>query len=101
MKVKYSRKLQAMGVFRFQSSAAHDKKVDVVVRLRHLDAMQWEGWCFQRAYQGSSLESTLSVINQRVSELTRTRSVSTGMLRDSLGDDSNLMTDATVEGMQL
>ena len=101
MKVKYSRKLQAMGVFRFQSSGAHDKKVDVVVGLRRLDAMQWEGWCFQRAYQGSSLESTLSVINQRVSELTRTRSVSTGMLRDSLGDDSNLMTDATVEGMQL
>jgi len=101
MKVKYSRKLQAMGVFRFQSSVAHDKKVDVVVGLRRLDAMQWEGWCFQCAYEGNSLESTLSVINQKVSELTRTRMVSSGMLRDSLGDDSNLMTEATVEGMQL
>ena len=101
MKVKYSRKLQAMGVFRFQTSAVHDKKVDVVVGLRRLDAMQWEGWCFQRACQGSSLESTLSVTNQRVSQLTRARVISTEMLRESLGDDSKLVTDATVEGMQL
>ncbi|RDW63503.1 hypothetical protein BP6252_11048 [Coleophoma cylindrospora] len=102
MKVKYSRKLQAMGVFRFLSRALN-KKVDIVVGLRRLNAMQWEGWCFQRSYHGDSLESTLTMINHQVTDLTRKKHsiTSSGMLRDSLGDDSNLMTDATVEGMQL
>lgn len=38
-----------LGIFRFQSVANIDEKLDVIVGQRHLDAMQWEGWCFQIA----------------------------------------------------
>jgi ankyrin repeat protein len=103
MRVKYSRKLQAMGVFRFQSPHSHDKTVDVVVGVRRLDAMRWEGWCFQRSCQGEPLGTTLAFINQKISDLTGTKKtlISPGILRDSFGADSRLLTNATVEGMQL
>lgn len=65
MRVKSSRKLQAMGVFRFQSHYSHDKRVDVVVGLRRLDAMQWEGWCFQHSCQRDSLGATLTSLIRR------------------------------------
>jgi hypothetical protein len=103
MKVKYSRKLQAMGVFRFEHPSWDGKKIDVIVGLRRLDAMQWEGWCFQRSCKGGTLESTLTTINQKITELAKTKQslITSGNLRDSLGDDSSLVTDAIVEGMQL
>lgn len=103
MKVKYSRTLQAMGLFRFQSPVSDKDNVDIVVGLRRLDAMQWEGWCFQRASTAESLESTLSVINQKISDLTKAKkaAISAAVLRQDLGDDSRLKSDATVEGIQL
>lgn len=103
MEVKYSRKLQAMGVFRFQSPSSLEKKVDLVVGLRRLDAMKWEGWCFQRSCKEDTIENTLSAINEKITELRRIKSsaISAWTLRESLGDDSKLMTDATVEGVQL
>ncbi|KAH8646306.1 hypothetical protein BX600DRAFT_477473 [Xylariales sp. PMI_506] len=103
MSVEYSRKLQAMGLFRFQSSNPHNQKIDIVVGLRRLDAMQWEGWCFQLACKEESLETTLSKANQKIANLARTRntSVTAPMLRNLLGDDSKLGTEATVEGIQI
>ncbi|KAH7357270.1 hypothetical protein BKA65DRAFT_475049 [Rhexocercosporidium sp. MPI-PUGE-AT-0058] len=64
MEVKYSRKLQAMGVFRFQGPSSLEKKITELRRIR-------------------------------------SSAISSGTLREKLGDDSRLMTDATVEGVQL
>lgn len=103
LKANYSRKLRAMGVFRFQSVNRRDESVDVVVGLRRLNAMEWEGWCFQRSCRGKTLEATFTEINGKIEGMTSTKStdISSRRLRDFLGDDSSLTSNATVEGMQL
>ncbi|KAK1253247.1 hypothetical protein MKX07_001324 [Trichoderma sp. CBMAI-0711] len=104
LKVQYSRKLQAMGIFRFQSIDKTHEKVDVVVGLRRLNTMEWEGWCFQLSYRDRSLEHAFHEINKRIeSELAKSSrdEITPRRLRDSLGEDSSLASSATVEGIQL
>ncbi|PTB78744.1 hypothetical protein M440DRAFT_1399860 [Trichoderma longibrachiatum ATCC 18648] len=104
LKVHYSRKLQAMGIFRFQSIDKTHEKVDVVVGLRRLNTMEWEGWCFQLSYRDRSLEQAFHEVNKRIErELARSSSdeMTSQKLRDSLGEDSSLTSSATVEGIQL
>lgn len=94
-----------MTLFRFQDidSPGGSGDVDAVLGLRRLDAMQWEGWCFQLScHRGlRSPESVVEAINARIKELIRTKqgAISSGALRD--GDDSRLLSDATVSGVQL
>ncbi|UKZ72645.1 hypothetical protein TrVFT333_000278 [Trichoderma virens FT-333] len=104
LKVQYSRKLQAMGIFRFQSVDKADDKVDVVVGLRRLNPMEWEGWCFQLSYRDVSLEHTFHQVNNRIEKITsgsNNSEITSKALRDSLGEDSSLTSSATVEGVQL
>ncbi|PNY27415.1 Uncharacterized protein TCAP_02659 [Tolypocladium capitatum] len=108
LKAAYSRKLRAMGVFRFQSVARKDEGVDVVVGLRRLNSMQWEGWCFQLSRRAKALEATFTEVNGKIEKMTAAShadlssgALSSGALRDALGDDSSLMSNATVEGIQL
>ncbi|KAH6611511.1 het domain [Trichoderma cornu-damae] len=104
LKVQYSRKLQAMGVLRFQSIDKADEEVDVVVGLRRLNTMEWEGWCFQLSCRGLSLEDTFRQVNRRIEGIAATSAsgeLTSRTLRDSLGDDSSLTSSATVEGLQL
>ncbi|KAL6879204.1 hypothetical protein J3F83DRAFT_725438 [Trichoderma novae-zelandiae] len=104
LKVQYSRKLQAMGIFRFQSIDNTQEKVDVVVGLRRLNTMEWEGWCFQLSYRDISLEHAFHEVNKRIeSEIAKSSSdeLTSKKLRDSLGQDSSLTSSATVEGIQL
>ncbi|KAL6897667.1 hypothetical protein GGI43DRAFT_98752 [Trichoderma evansii] len=104
LSVQYSRKLQAMGVFRFQSIDKSDDKVDVVVGLRRLKTMEWEGWCFQLAYRNEALEHTFQEVNKRIEKITHKSNnseITSATLRDSLGDDSTLASSASVEGIQL
>ncbi|ETS02876.1 ankyrin [Trichoderma reesei RUT C-30] len=104
LKVQYSRKLQAMGIFRFQSIDKTHEKVDVVVGLRRLNTMEWEGWCFQLSYRDRSLEHAFHEINKRIeSELAKSsrEEITPRRLRDVLGEDSSLASSATVEGIQL
>ncbi|KAM0255467.1 hypothetical protein ACHAQJ_005767 [Trichoderma viride] len=104
LKVQYSRKLQAMGVFRFQSIEKSDEQVDVVVGLRRLKTMEWEGWCFQLSYRDVSLEHTFHEVNKQIEKITSKSingEITSRTLRDSLGDDSSLASSATVEGIQL
>ncbi|TFA98847.1 hypothetical protein CCMA1212_009450 [Trichoderma ghanense] len=104
LKVQYSRKLQAMGIFRFQSIDKTHEKVDVVVGLRRLNTMEWEGWCFQLSYRDTSLEHAFFEVNKRIeSELVKSSSdeITSQKLRDLLGEDSSLTSSATVEGIQL
>ncbi|EHK42058.1 putative ankyrin repeat-containing protein [Trichoderma atroviride IMI 206040] len=104
LSVRYSPKLQAMGVFRFQSIDKSSEKVDVVVGLRRLNTMEWEGWCFQLAYRDESLEHVFQEINKKIEKTTRKSNnseMTSSTLRDSLGEDSTLASSATVEGVQL
>ncbi|PTB69370.1 ankyrin, partial [Trichoderma citrinoviride] len=105
LKVQYSRKLQAMGIFRFQSIHKTHEKVDVVVGLRRrLNTMEWEGWCFQLSYRDISLEHAFHEVNKRIeSEIAKSSSdeITPQKLRDLLGEDSSLTSSATVEGIQL
>ncbi|KAL7945308.1 hypothetical protein V8C42DRAFT_322764 [Trichoderma barbatum] len=104
LKAQYSRKLQAMGIFRFQSVEKSDEKVDAVVGLRRLNTMEWEGWCFQLSYRDESLEYTFHEVNKRIEKIVTgsgNSEITSKTLRDSLGDDSSLMSSATVEGIQL
>ncbi|RFU79887.1 het domain [Trichoderma arundinaceum] len=104
LKVQYSRKLQAMGIFRFQSTDKADEKVNVVVGLRRLNSMEWEGWCFQLSYRDESLEQAFREVNKRIERITsasRNSEMTSRTLRDSLGDDPSLASSATVEGIQL
>lgn len=103
LKVNYSRKIQAMGLFRYQSSTWENSAIDVVVGLRRLNAMQWEGWCFQMR-SACSIEESFDSINSKISkaiEGTKHADISPGLLRDTIGDDARLITEATVSGTQL
>lgn len=101
LRADYSRKLRAMGIFRFQSVANVDEKLDVIVGLRRLNTMQWKGWCFQLACRGRTLEATFLDINGRIAAMTVAKTADLSRtLRDVLGDDPYLVS-ATVEGMQL
>ncbi|CAH0044800.1 unnamed protein product [Clonostachys solani] len=103
LKVNYSRKIQAMGLFRYQSSTWGNSAIDVVVGLRRLNAMQWEGWCFQMR-TACSIEESFDSINSKISkaiEGTKNADISPGLLRDTIGDDARLITEATVSGTQL
>ncbi|KAM0523112.1 hypothetical protein ACHAPE_001604 [Trichoderma viride] len=104
LSVQYSRKLQAMGVFRFQSIDESSEKVDVVVGLRRLNTMEWEGWCFQLAYRDESLEHVFREINKKIEEITHKSNnseITSATLRNCLGEDSTLASSASVEGVQL
>ncbi|KAL7919178.1 putative ankyrin repeat-containing protein [Trichoderma austrokoningii] len=104
LSVQYSRKLQAMGVFRFQRIDKPDDKVDVNVGLRRLNTMEWEGWCFQLACRDESLELTFQGINKNFENITHKShngEVTSATLRDFLGEDSTLASSASVEGVQL
>lgn len=104
LSVQYSRKLQAMGVFRFQSIDKSDDIVDVVVGLRRLNTMEWEGWCFQLAYHDEPLEHTFQEVNKKIEKITHKSNnseITLATLRDSLGDDATLASSASVEGIQL
>ena len=108
MAVKYSRQLQVMALFRFQDTFSRDvlDGVDVVLGLRRLDAMEWEGWCFQLSCRQGQVPPALVVsnTNRKIRELvgnSRKGIVSSAALRDSLGDDLRLISDATVTGVQL
>jgi ankyrin repeat protein len=104
LSVQYSRKLQAMGVFRFQQTDKSDDKVDVVVGLRRLNTMEWEGWCFQLAHRDEPLEHIFQQINKRIEKIThksKNKEITSATLRDSLGEDSTLASSASVEGVQL
>ncbi|VUC33674.1 unnamed protein product [Clonostachys rosea] len=103
LKVNYSRKIQAMGLFRYQSSTWENSAIDVVVGLRRLNAMQWEGWCFQMR-STCSIEESFDSINSKISkaiEGTKNADISPRLLRDTIGDDARLITEATVSGTQL
>ncbi|PNP44229.1 hypothetical protein TGAMA5MH_03835 [Trichoderma gamsii] len=104
LSVQYSRKLKAMGVFRFQSIDKSSEKVDVVVGLRRLNTMEWEGWCFQLAYRDKSLEHVFLEINKKIEKITHksnNNDITSATLRNSLGEDSTLASSASVEGVQL
>ncbi|KAM0461480.1 hypothetical protein ACHAPV_004185 [Trichoderma viride] len=104
LSVQYSRKLQAMGVFRFQSIDKSSEKVDVVVGLQRLNTMEWEGWCFQLAYRDESLEHIFQEINKKIEKITHKSNnseITSATLRNSLGEDSTLASSASVEGVQL
>ncbi|KKP03515.1 hypothetical protein THAR02_04378 [Trichoderma harzianum] len=104
LKAQYSRKLQAMGIFRFQSVEKMDDKVDVVVGLRRLNTMEWEGWCFQLLHRDVSLEHTFHEVNKKIESIitgSSTIEITSKTLRDSLGEDSCMTSSATVEGIQL
>ncbi|KAL7934047.1 hypothetical protein V8C35DRAFT_45465 [Trichoderma chlorosporum] len=105
LKVQYSRKMQAMGIFRFQRIEKMDDKVDVVVGLRRLNTMEWEGWCFQLSYHDVSLEHAFHEVNKQIEDIvarpSTTSQVASKTLRDELGHDSSLPSRATVEGIQL
>ncbi|KAL7915311.1 hypothetical protein GGI35DRAFT_489010 [Trichoderma velutinum] len=104
LKVQYSRKLQAMGIFRFQSVEKVDDKLDVVVGLRRLNTMEWEGWCFQLLHRDASLEHTFHEVNRKIENIitgSSTSKITSKTLRDSLGEDSCMTSSATVEGIQL
>ncbi|KAK1244088.1 hypothetical protein MKX08_002226 [Trichoderma sp. CBMAI-0020] len=104
LSVHYSPKLQAMGVFRFQSTDKSSEKVDVVVGLRRLNTMEWEGWCFQLAYRDEALENVFQEINKKIEQITHKSNQSamtSATLRDCLGEDSTLASSASVEGVQL
>ncbi|KAK5993784.1 Vegetative incompatibility protein HET-E-1 [Cladobotryum mycophilum] len=102
LKVDYSRKIRAMGVFRFQSVSKADEKIDVVVGLRRLNAMVWEGWCFQLSGCTSALEHVFQETNKKIETLiSRNTEIMPRTLQDYLGDDSSLVSNAIVEGIQL
>ncbi len=103
MKVTYSRRLKAMGLFRFKQHSWKGGQVDVLVGLRRLDNMSWEGFCFQRLGGAESPERTLAAINRKIEEVTKTEdeSISSWRLRELLGEDAKLTTDASVKGLQL
>ncbi|KAK5659664.1 hypothetical protein OQA88_872 [Cercophora sp. LCS_1] len=106
MAAKYSRELQAMALFRFGDRTRPTISVDVVVGLRRLDAMRWEGWCFQLSKKGTPppLASVMETVNLRIKGLLENKvqgAVSSAALRDALGDDCRVLTDATVMGVQL
>jgi hypothetical protein len=112
MGVKYSRELRVMALFRFQDTTASEMSpvtFDVVLGLRRLDAMQWEGWCFQLSHPKKLLDlpppaSVIKDTNERIKALIAKSEkgvVSSTALRESLGDDPHLMSDATVTGVQL
>ncbi|RYP68877.1 hypothetical protein DL771_006416 [Monosporascus sp. 5C6A] len=100
-----------MSLFRFQDTASSGggdggDSVNVVLGLRRLDAMQWEGWCFQLTRRESSLPPALvsQAANRKMKELIRSRrseAVTAAALRNTLGDDSRLFFNATVTGVQL
>ena len=104
MAVKYSRRLQVMALFRFEDSVSPGF-FDVVLGLRRLDAMQWEGWCFQLScLNDPPLPSqVIRTTNKRINRLipmSRKGAVSSATLRETLGDDPRLISDATVAGLQ-
>ncbi|KAK1750200.1 hypothetical protein QBC47DRAFT_266431, partial [Echria macrotheca] len=51
MAVEYTRRPSLMAAFRFKHThsdlAAPQRGVDVVVGIQRLDALRWEGWCFE------------------------------------------------------
>ncbi|KAK1830466.1 ankyrin repeat-containing domain protein, partial [Podospora conica] len=113
MSGKYSKELQAMALFRFQDNACTTSSsiFDVVVGLRWMaSSAHWEGSCFQISYPRKDridvprLASVFKGINERIQAIVATSKpgmVSALDLRESLGDDEHLVTDARMAGMDL
>jgi ankyrin repeat protein len=107
LRAMYTRKMEAVGIFRFRNTSSKQETVDIAVGLRRLDHLQWEGWCYQRRAKDENLAESLVAVNKKISSIrtpgwkTPVTPFSPWGFEPGIGEDFSLISNARVETAQL